>query len=277
MASWKYIIADSGGSSTNWAFCRKDGSVVYLETRSMHPKFLSQWMPEEWDELAILLGDVTAEKLYFYGAGCSQPVKQLELTTYLKKVGFATVEVFSDTLAACRALCLAQKGTVAILGTGSVLLEYDGKQITHLIGGYGSLMGDEGSGFHFARLVVKDYLDDCLIASLATKTAIGERAGSTAAIRSRLADLDAPAWIATLGKQFSDLDLNHYHRINCTAFIDTHIPQLIDATHQLAILGSYGFHNQALIKQLLKERGWDLVKSMQNPMEQLVEFHRLND
>lgn len=276
MTRWKYILADSGGSSTNWAFCGKDDALLLLETKSMHPKFLPQWTANDWEELKELLGDVTAEKVYFYGAGCSQLHMQTQLKDYLKKVGFASIEVFPDTLAACRALCQSQKGTVAILGTGSVLLEYDGKTITNLIGGYGSLVGDEGSGFHFARLVVKDYLNDCLNASEPTKHAIAQRAGSTAEVRSRLAAIDAQAWIATLGKQFSDLDLNHYHAVNFTEFLTTHLPQLKNSDTKLSILGSYGFSNQLLFEQQLSDRGWELVNCIQSPMEQLVNFHEQN-
>jgi len=276
MTSWKYIIADSGGSSTTWVFCRKDGSVKQLETRSMHPKFLPQWTATDWEELATLLGDVSTEKLYFYGAGCSQINVQQQLIGYLKQLGFATIEVFPDTLAACRALCQSQKGTVAILGTGSVLLEYDGKAITSLIGGYGSLIGDEGSGFHFARLVLNDYLHDCLKASEQTTAALAERVGSKTAIRSRLASIDSQAWVATLGKQFTDLELNHYHELNFTLFLATHFPQLKNSANQLAILGSYGFSNRHLFKQLLEDQGWELVNSMQNPLEELVHFHKQN-
>jgi len=274
MITWKYIIADSGGSSTNWAFCRKDGSFERVETRSMHPKFLAHWSANDWLELSTLLGDISSEKLYFYGAGCSQPQMQHYLTDHLKKVGFGALEVFPDTLAACRAVCQFQKGTVAILGTGSVLLEYDGKAITNLIGGYGSLVGDEGSGFHFARLVVKDYLNNCLDTSEETKQAIAERIGSITEIRSHLAGTNAQAWMATLGKQFSDLDLNAYHEENFTAFSTTYLPQLKHSEHKLSILGSYGFSNQLLFEQLLKERGWELVNCLQSPIEQLVHFHQ---
>ena len=277
MTTWKYIIADSGGSSTNWAFCRKDGSFEQLETRSMHPKFLAHWSENDWLELTTLLGDLSSEKLYFYGAGCSQPQMQQQLSDYLIKIGFSTLEVFPDTLAACRAMCQHQQGTVAILGTGSVLLEYDGKAITNLIGGYGSLVGDEGSGFHFARLVLKDYLNNCLNASEETKLRIAERIGSPTEIRSHLAGTNTQAWIATLGKQFSDLDLNAYHEENFSAFLTTYLPQLKHPEHKLSILGSYGFSHQLHFGQLLKERGRELVNCLQSPLEQLVHFHQQND
>src|SRR3990167_9712158 len=88
MASWKYIIADSGGSNTSWAFCNNNTVVKLLETRSMHPKFLHSWTENDWRSLKKKLGDDLSGRLFFYGAGCSQPAVQTTMVERLVRFGF---------------------------------------------------------------------------------------------------------------------------------------------------------------------------------------------
>ena len=68
--------------------------------------------------------------------------------------GFQHVRVYSDLLGACHSVLGKNQGTVAILGTGSVVCHFNGNEITEIQGGLGYLLGDEGSGYFFWEFVV---------------------------------------------------------------------------------------------------------------------------
>lgn len=273
MASWKYMIADSGGSTTTWSFCADNKEVKLLETRSMHPKFLNSWTDDDWQLLKESLGNDLTGPLFFYGAGCSQPVIQSAMVERLKRLGFESPKVFPDTLAACRATCGSNSGMVAILGTGSVLLEYDGQQITSRVGGFGSLIGDEGSGFYFARLVVKDYLTPSSAMNVLVRNQLKETMGSSAEVLARLASAGAQVWLNELGSRFKNIDLSDYHRRNLNEWLDTSLPALKGDSTILSVIGSYGFSQRELLSRLLQERSMILGIVCKNPMNGLIDFH----
>jgi glucosamine kinase len=274
MAIWKHIIADSGGSTTTWAFCGTDGKVTYLETPGMHPKVVLSWQLADWNALRETLGSLTGETLFFYGAGCAQQATQEQLAVLLRPAGFETVSVFPDTLGACRATCKTQAGVVAILGTGSILVEYDGKAIVNRIGGYGSMIGDEGSGFHFGRLVLRDYLNASSDMPQELRGIIREIVGESSDVLRELASPGAGQWIAQLGSRFSQLELESYHRNNLEAFLAIYLDQLKNPSQTVNVVGSYGHYQQKILHDLLAERGWKSGTVLRNPIEQLVEFHR---
>lgn len=271
MAKWKHILADSGGSNTVWAFCGGDGTIVYKKTASLHPKFALQMTAGDWRQLGETLGDLSGETLIFYGAGCGQESVRAALQRELQQLGLAAVAIHPDTLGACRALCGNASGAVAILGTGSVLLEYDGGRIVRRIGGFGSLVGDEGSGFHFARLVVKDYLNETL-----TEAQLAPALGTRSEVLAILASPSAQEWLATVAGKLSGADLSVYHERNLRAFLELYGTRLRNQPVTLSVVGSYGFYQRMLLASLLEEKGGMLAAVCDSPMEALVRFHDEN-
>ena len=49
----------------------------------------------------------------------------------------------------------AKLGIAVILGTGSNVGLYDGKQLVKTVGGLGYVLGDEGSGVHLGKDIVE--------------------------------------------------------------------------------------------------------------------------
>jgi hypothetical protein len=268
MAKWKHILADSGGSNTVWAFCGNDGTTELQKTASLHPKFALRKTTDDWGNLCDELGDLSGEKLIFYGAGCGQESMCETMKRVLLSLGFGTVEVYPDTLGACRAACGNVPGAVAILGTGSVLLEYDGQEIVQRIGGFGSLVGDEGSGFHFARLVVKDYLNGIL-----PEEKLSPFLGMRGEVLAMLASPQAQEWLAAVGGKVAGLDFEAHHRRNLEGFLEEYVTRLSEQPVTLSVVGSYGFHQRRLLADLLAEKGAMIGTVCDSPIDALVRFH----
>ena len=113
------IIADSGSTKTTWMDVESGNKVV---TEGLNPHFTT-------DEAFLAACQTVRNKfsilnfqfsIYFYGAGCGSEVQRERVASLLYKAfGTSDIEVETDLLGACRALCGRDSGLVGILGTGS--------------------------------------------------------------------------------------------------------------------------------------------------------------
>ena len=153
------IIADSGSTKTHW--CSVDDGVVHeLVTQGLNPRLTD-------GDTILTIFHQTREQLgnpdavFFYGAGCgTQEMQQRVVALLSDAFTKATCHCEGDLMGACRALCGDTAGMVGILGTGSNLCFYDGRAIALQRTSTGYILGDEGSGNHIGRMLLKDYLED---------------------------------------------------------------------------------------------------------------------
>ncbi len=265
----KYIIADSGGSSTNWGIVLGNNEVVFIQTDSLHPKyalssdFSLAALKSQFEDMPV--------PLYFYGAGCSSEMVQKQMQNLLFQLGFSEVNVYPDTLAACRALVGNQPGWVAILGTGSVLVQYDGTNITKRIGGYGSLIGDEGSGFYFGKLVVQH-----LLRTEKWEPEWIKVFQSREFILSKLASSEAQKWISGLGEETAKMDFRFLHQKNAVLFVELYcLPG--SEIRQISFIGTYGFEQESVFAEVFKAHSIQLGKAIATPIKDLVSYHQMNE
>ena len=162
------LIADCGSTKIDW--CLIDGNNIEKQvfTCGMNAVMLSE---EEIrlriaEELLPELGTLAAsvDAVFFYGAGCISPEVCGNVSRALKAnlPSAANVEVYSDLLAAARALCGHQSGIACILGTGSNSCFYDGREIVANVSPLGFILGDEGSGAVLGKLFLGDMLKNQL-------------------------------------------------------------------------------------------------------------------
>lgn len=153
------LIADSGSTKTHW--CSVDGGVVReLVTQGLNPRLTDDHtLLTVFRHAGEQLGSPDA--VFFYGAGCGSQEMQQRMVSQLSVVfAKATCHCEGDLLGACRALCGDNAGMVGILGTGSNLCYYDGSVIARQRTSTGYILGDEGSGNHIGRRLLKDYLEE---------------------------------------------------------------------------------------------------------------------
>ncbi len=155
------LLADSGSTKTHWA-CIAAGEVCEWITEGLNPRLTS-------DEVFLQVFAQVREGLpkrgkvaevYFYGAGCGTQESQDRVAQLLSQSYMGSINVAGDLLGACRATCGTTAGWVGILGTGSNLCYYDGVSITRQRISTGFILGDEGSGNHIGRRLLKDYLEE---------------------------------------------------------------------------------------------------------------------
>lgn len=157
-------VADSGSTKTEWVLVDSQG-VVVLEgmMQGLNPHLLSD------NQICRMLSDMVAtfrdgmsrvDRVSFYGAGCGSDSQQSRMKKILGQI-FKTedVSVNGDMIGACRAVAPDNRHSfVAILGTGSNVCRYDGRNIVSQKPSLGYILADEGSGNCLGKRLLKDYL-----------------------------------------------------------------------------------------------------------------------
>lgn len=146
------IIAESGGTKTDWFGVDENKKELRVTTESFHPlKIDTAFVSRQkafWKQY-----DLSVCQLHLYGAGCLQEDKKEIVRGALHQIGFSSPVVDSDLFAAAAAVD-SDEGMIAICGTGSVLFKIKNGQLIELRGGLGWEKGDEGGGFYFGKLLL---------------------------------------------------------------------------------------------------------------------------
>ncbi len=108
-------------------------------------------------KLTEIYAKAAVKKIFYYGSGCINATINSRLAKNIMldfKPG-VQIEIQDDLYAVGRGLCHHEPGIVVILGTGSNIGYYDGKEITDRVKSSGYLLGDEGSGFRIGQVIYR--------------------------------------------------------------------------------------------------------------------------
>ncbi len=157
-----HLLAESGGSKTQWFLYDQDGLRQSFRTSGFNPNVQGEAEIErqqrlDWGDDLPSGQDLTVD---FYGAGLGAPATEAIVRDMLERLfPGATLHVMSDMLAAARATAGDTAGIVCILGTGSNCCHWDGEKISATLGSHGYLFSDEGSGADLGRSIVSAMLN----------------------------------------------------------------------------------------------------------------------
>lgn len=266
------LIAESGGSKTDWVFCSSDKTEVQFETASLHP---SMWDSFDWEQLLRIWSEYgifpEQTELHFYGAGCNKQDTSLPLLKQFSEMGIASVHVAGDLLAACRASCESGSGTTAILGSGSVLIVYrEGKIVKHH-GGLGRKVGDEGAGYYFGKLIIQAYREHRLVPAVMKKLSIRLFSQYSADV---LEQMDQE--ILEIARKLSDIksDFQSVHTENIQLFFDKHVNSNIERGEIIHFVGSYAYYYQDYLKVVCRSNGYIPGEIIARPIEKLIMYYK---
>ncbi len=274
------LIADSGGTKTQWTLVDNKKEILTLKTPGLHPYFLnSMEMMEIIDrDLLPKMKDYTPRKIFFYGAGCAKEEKQEIIYATLRHVfPESTIEVQSDLLGAARAVLGHSRGIAGILGTGSNLAYYDGNTLTQQIQSTGYLIGDEGSGAYLGKLLLQDFFYKQLPETLERYFTL--RYGKNKQkILNPLYDSDFPNRYLARFTYFLKDNLAHPYvqSLVKNAFRDyfTKLVVQIDTDDKnIAFAGSVAQVFREALEEVATEQGFVIQKILPEPLTGLIDFH----
>jgi glucosamine kinase len=265
------IIAESGGTKTDWRIQTKD-QILGFETCNFHPRTIEKAQNEVIQTLIKTIPKKST--LFFYGSGCLQKENQDIIKQLFEPIYFKSVYVQSDLIAAGKSINGTGIGYVAILGTGSVLCKYNNEQIEDLFGGFGYLLGDEGSGYYFGKLAIQKYLlEEC---SNEYKEFIETNYGDRSSILATIYGNEGKLFLGNIRLESQDaalqLEIENIHRENIALFLSKYLPKNKTIT-EISCIGSYALYNEKILKEELNKRGILLKKIIQKPIDELIKFH----
>lgn len=274
------LIADVGSTKGDWIMVSGD------ERRRFRSRGINPYFQDETEVKRVLEEDLDAElfqletRVHYYGAGCSSDLHKGRVKGALKRLfPEAFVEVEHDLLGAARAVSGREPGLVAILGTGSNACSYDGERIVEQSGGLGYILGDEGSGAHLGKKLLRDHLNGDLPKGL--EIAFRERFPQK---REEFIEAvhrgEAPSrYLASFAPFLKEHEGNewvaHTVREAFGEFLDRHVLRFRGAKGSLLhSVGSIGYHFHSFLLEELEARGMHEGHFITDVVEALVRFHR---
>lgn len=278
------LIADSGSTKTEWVLLEQQHIVAELYTQGINPYFqtVEQIATVIADELLPQLPATDAPLIthvYYYGAGCSSAPKcEMVRMPLVQTFINASIEVDHDLLAAARAACGTNKGIAAILGTGSNSCLFDGKNIVANQPSLGFILGDEGSGGHIGKELLKQFVYSELPADL-YQLFIREYMLTKEVILDNIYTKPMPNRYAASFTRFAGKHIDHPHIRQLvmdvfTEFFKRHISSYPDyATYPLSTIGSVAYIFKAQLQDVATQFDVTLKQTIQKPMEGLIHYH----
>lgn len=274
------LIADCGSTKCDWLLVHGGRDQQLENTVGFSPFFHSTAEIEEIlkTQLVSKLEPSKVEHVWFYGTGVHDDFRAEIVSAALRKVfPKAEVEVEHDLLASARATCKRSAGIACILGTGSNSCYYDGEKILDNVTSLGWLLGDEGSGTHLGKALLRAWFYRELPTDLNSAFNIAYPEGPDV-IKDRVYEKGANAYLATFTRFLGD-HLQHPYIQGLVAaslgeFLDRHVCKYSGYQHvPVHFVGSIAHHFQEVLERCMEERKLKLGMIIRKPIYPLAEYH----
>jgi glucosamine kinase len=276
-----FIVADSGSTKCDWAIVDQHNTIQKIKTIGFNPTFHSSdfiyqnivnaFEPKIVEEV---------HEIYFFGAGCSNLSEKEIVKQGLQKL-FTNAEIIikHDLEGSAIAALGKEKGISCILGTGSNTCLWDGEKIieTPYVFGNGFILGDEGSGSHLGKTLLKWYLYDLLPELI--RIDFEKKWGNRATIFQNVYQKPAPnVYLASLSYfVFEHIDnpvMKKIVKTVFTEFIETNIKRFDNYKDmQVGFVGSIAniFENE--LKAVCANHEIKTGAIVKEPIDRLIQFY----
>lgn len=297
------LIADSGGTKTDWTLLNTTGKAEDAVVATFHTQGITP-IHQSPDEIRQIIGQELVQQLssfsrarmikdgvmedsllssltvYFYGSGCT-PVHAPHMRQLLAGVlSPKKVEVYSDLMGAARGLCGGSEGIACILGTGANSCLYDGRQIVSNTPALGFILGDEGSGAVLGRMFLNAIFKDPRLQDVRDDFLRQEKMTQADIIRRVYHQPMANRFLAStslyIRAHVDNPRLNQLVTDNFRNFFSRNIAPYGRPELPVNIIGSMACHYGPQLAEAARAEGFTLGTVVKSPMEGLVAFHLQN-
>lgn len=283
------LIADSGSTKTDWSVTSGNNVALSVKTQGINPFH----QPED-----VILGILTSEllpqiepvvasvsEIHFYGSGCNE-ANAAVMQALLARVfsdgvsasgGGVRVFVYSDLLAAARAVCGTSPGIACIMGTGVNSCLYDGCSIAANTRPLGYILGDEGSGAVLGKLFLnalyKGFLPQEMVGEFEQWIGMSYQDIITRVYREPMAN----RFLAGIAPFIHDrIDIPAVRGIvvdNFRNFFRRNVVQYKAASLPVGAVGSIAYFFRDELCEAASLEGFTLSRVLRSPMDGLVAYH----
>ena len=295
------LIADSGSTKTDWTLLFTPNPLVSYEVvATFKTQGITPIHQTPADIRLILVNELLSQlsafpraklvdskalennlmqhiDIFFYGSGCTPvhvPIVKQVLSEVLSP---KSVEVYSDLMAAARALCGHEAGIACILGTGANSCLYDGEQIQQNTPALGFILGDEGSGSVLGRLFLNGIFKNPKLAALRDKYLEETHQTQADIIKKVYSEPMANRFLATTSpfiiEHLDNPILRQLVIDNFRQFFRSNIEPYGRKDLPVHFVGSMAFHYRSQLEEAARLEGYTIGQTMQSPMEGLIKYH----
>ena len=272
------LIIDAGSTKMEWILL--DGNTVKQRfyTEGFNPNYTErQCLVDMCHGVSLPEG---IHYIHYYGTGCGNEQNCLLIKeVFQERFPYAEIHVTHDLMAACHAVLGHEKGIACILGTGSNACLYDGERITEKAVSLGYLVGDEGSGMHIGREVVRAYFYGFMPEELRMRFEAEYHLDLKTFVQRLYHEGQPSKYLATFAKFAGENQAHPFmHDLvkRCfNAFIEAFvIRDNANRSLKVSFIGSVAFHFQDILKEGLADYGLAIGEIMQAPAEGLIRYYQ---
>lgn len=283
------LIADSGSTKTDWSVTSGNNVALSVKTQGINPfhqpeKVIGDILSSELlPQLEPVVASIS--EIHFYGSGCNEAnaaVMQALLARVFSDGVSASgdgvrVFVYSDLLAAARAVCGTSPGIACIMGTGVNSCLYDGTGIVSNTRPLGYILGDEGSGAVLGKLFLnalyKGFLPQDMVGEFEQWIGMSYQDIITRVYREPMAN----RFLAGIAPFIHDrLDIPAVRGIvvdNFRNFFRRNVVQYKAASLPVGAVGSIAYFFRDELCEAASLEGFTLSRVLRSPMDGLVAYH----
>ncbi len=272
------LIIEAGSTKMGWILIDGPEVKAHFVTKGFNPNYSPMQNLVETCRGASLPND-NIHSIHYYGTGCGndqncQAIKEV----FQNRFPDADIHVTHDLMAACHAVLGHERGIACILGTGSNSCLYDGENIIEKAVSLGYLVGDEGSGMHIGREVVRAYFYGFMPEELRMKFDAEYHLELKDFIQRLYHEGQPSKYLATFAKFAGEHQSNTFIKglvKGCfKAFIEAFVLRYdANRSFKVSFVGSVAFHFQDILKESLADYGLALGEIMQAPAEGLIRYY----
>jgi len=275
------LIADSGGSKTDWRFIGQDGTIGQANALGFNAYYQPvDDLRKNIRESVIPSVKEQVSEIFFYGSGVSSPKNQQAIKdTFMEFFPNAQIEIGWDLLAAARALCGHEPGIACIMGTGSNSCLYDGEKIIDNVANLGWILADEGSGANIGKKFLIDYLRKKMPMQLSEQ--FRERFPlSREEFLEKIYQQPKPStFLASFAKFiFQHLKEPYCYNLVYNSFAEFYENNVMKYENyqnlKVHFTGSISFYFSDLLRQVANDRGITVKNILESPIAGLTLYHQ---
>ena len=278
--SFPALIADCGSTGCEWRLVHSGTTEALPTTAGFNPTY----EPSE-NLIKILQKGVIPnlkteiKTVWYYGAGCKSASSVAMVAGVLGKVfPNAKIGVESDLLAAARAVYEGKPILCGILGTGSNACFYSGNELTFATPSLGYILGDEGSGNHIGRLLLRAYFYQTMPNDLRELFFEKFKLKLETVLHSVYQADNASGYLASYAL-FAAENIEHpfIHKLVCGSMrvfltqLKNGFPQ--HSSTSLGMVGSIAFYFKRQLEEESQKLGINLSVVLRSPTESLAAYH----
>ena len=297
------LIADSGSTKTDWSVTSGNNVALSVKTQGINPfhqpeKVISDILSSELlPQIEPVVSSIS--EIHFYGSGCNEAnaaVMQALLARVFSDVVSASgdgvrVFVYSDLLAAARAVCGTSPGIACIMGTGVNSCLYDGCSIAANTRPLGYILGDEGSGAVLGKLFLnalyKGFLPQDMAGEFEQWIGMSYQDIITRVYREPMANrflagiapfihdrLDIPAVRGIVVDNFRNFFRRNVVQYGAASLPAGAVASSVDAASlPVGAVGSIAYFFRDELCEAASLEGFTLSRVLRSPMDGLVAYH----